>query len=425
MTLLPPTRFDGTLESGDKGVAAAFEATVNARGELDLTFEPIPAPRYMLELSLAGNPGGRVKYASLSGVGPSGEELASTTFFVAGSRTNTEDDPPVVSIRGHCGRAEIRRALPQPFERPQLLWHLRQFQVGRPLRRDTSVGTVVASGGEPNKEDPQELTGFLGVQASSDTVADGWWDAAYAMLDHVARVMSLAVGRYLTPYVERRINGSDDKLLVWRRADADVPFLPPFHWLNLRSIFERACDSAATHTELVKKLDPAFQWYCAPASYNEIRLVAAMTALEHVLSHSGPKALMPDGAFRKLTKQIRGAIDILAHPSAAALKERLPELNRPSFADKLTRYLAERGIPIDDLPEDGIRKMIRARNAIVHRGTYYDKSATNQADIWEHIHLARELVARILLDVLGFTGNYFSYLHGHRQLSFPSCKPVG
>lgn len=86
-------------------------------------------------------------------------------------------------------------------------------------------------------------------------------------------------------------------------------------------------------------------------------------------------------------------------------------------------YTDKHKIVIADFPGGGLPAVIAARNAIVHRGVYRDINAPEQADLWEHISIARELVIRIFLNAIGFRGVYWSQLHKGRPLSFPACEP--
>jgi hypothetical protein len=55
-----------------------------------------------------------------------------------------------------------------------------------------------------------------------------------------------------------------------------------------------------------------------------------------------------------------------------------------------------------------------ARNAVVHRGHYYDDdtNAAENENLWEHILVTREVVVRFILTALGYKGRYISFLGG-------------
>jgi len=150
-----------------------------------------------------------------------------------------------------------------------------------------------------------------------------------------------------------------------------------------------------------------------------------MTALENTLESAYPEKtnqIAPRAIFKKFEKAVRALIKQRGFPQA--LREKLPELNRPYLLEKITKYINDREIVIDDFPKNALKEIIKARNAIVHQGIYFDYVNPTQVDVWEHVMVARELVVRIFLKVLRFEGNYFSLLHEGKQLRFPSCRVV-
>jgi hypothetical protein len=88
----------------------------------------------------------------------------------------------------------------------------------------------------------------------------------------------------------------------------------------------------------------------------------------------------------------------------ANLAGKMEDLNRRSFRDKVTLLAAQWNVPLNDIPSKGLEKAINARHRIIHRGQYYDDPTINQVDpdLWEHIVLAREIIVRMVLTVIGF-----------------------
>lgn len=99
------------------------------------------------------------------------------------------------------------------------------------------------------------------------------------------------------------------------------------------------------------------------------------------------------------------------------------ELNRRSFRDKVEDLLATRALVTSDLPDGWLRAVTDARNIIVHTGVAPDLPAPDTR-LLDHIVWAREIVTRIVLDAIGFTGQYQSWLHRSEYLSFPGCRPM-
>lgn len=424
MSMMPTTRFDGQLAGYGETISVIFDAHVDNRGVLQLRFDPLPisSPALFLARDVAGSR--RVTYWNLTGNGAIGESFRSEKFYVSsfGHRSGP-DGLGTVEIEGSCSMAEVLRPMEQDVPKAQLVWRVRQFNTHRHLHRDMPTGRLLIAGHEP-AEDQQAITGHLAIVETDTPANPAWWADAERQLEHVTRVLSLACGTYLRPYVEQRIQGRTNTLRIYGRSDAAKPFLPPFHFLHLEPIFNHACDSFQDRYSAFRALDAALQWLLTPAHYDEMRLFTSMTALENLLEIDTrtQRTILKPTAFKKIATALRVHLVELGVPQTMLAK--LPELNRPSFADQLAAFFVARNLVIDDFPEDAIAAAISARNAIVHRGIYFDEARGPQTDLWDHIITARELVIRALLSALGFQGAYFSQLHGNKQIMFPTCCPL-
>lgn len=413
-------RFEGSVSGENWIVPVVFAAEVDARGELQLAFDPLPLTAETLKLR-TGESGQKALQWVLRGQGPAGETIHSTTFSITGYTHHVAEESEI-SFSGVCSQADIVEIIPQPLPYAELRWAMRRFRSFNWLQHPIEGGTIYAGGAAPDSQDSQLLTGTIIVKADVANVAPSWWVEADAHADHLRRVLSLASSVYLLPYVEIRLEGRERRLKVLRRSKAPKPFLPPFHFLNLGPIFTTACTPTPEVRARFLQLDSALRWLLAPGHYDESRLLGAMTALENIVEGAYPSNKFPivtKSAFEKFAKKVRTLIREENLPEAVIKK--VPELNRDSFIDKVQRYVDEHGIVTADFPNGGLDPVIKARNAVVHTGIYF-KDTPGQIDLWDHILVARELVTRILLDALEFEGNYFSYLHGDQQLRFPSCR---
>jgi len=419
VSVLTETKFTGTLKGKGATVPASFHASIDSRGALCLRLDPIPFSKEAFTFWNDGD-GRYSEHFSLTGVSAGGDTFTSDSFSLTSRTHRVEQMESQLDFQGHCAEAVLEQRTPEPIKPPQMRWYFRQFETFHTHRHETAFGRVEVAGAR-HPSDDQALTGYLAISARDDTHAT-WWNTAEATLAHVARVLSLASGTYLRSYVTVRLDGTVTRLQVNRRSDAAAPFLPPFIHLNLGPIFRQACESFATQQDRLLALDPALRWFLAPAQYDEARLLQTMTALESIVDSSDKaEPLMPEG-FDTVATTVRAALRALNVP--AAMLDKIPELNRRSFRARLQAYLCERAIVMADFPADSVRRLIKARNGIVHRGVYYDDSRGTQTNIWEHIVHARELVIRVILAAIGFRGNYFSMLHNHRQIAFPECRPV-
>jgi hypothetical protein len=102
---------------------------------------------------------------------------------------------------------------------------------------------------------------------------------------------------------------------------------------------------------------------------------------------------------------------------------KLRELNRRPFSEKLGELLHRQPFPTNDFPADWLKSATEARNVIVHTGISPDLPATS-ASLLDHVVQVREIVIRLMLAAIGFTGQYQSWLHHCADLSFPGCSRI-
>lgn len=422
MPVFSTTRFTGQIVHGEVVQPLTFDVAVDDDGVLQLLIEPVVAgdvPVSLLQLS--DETGRQVAWMTLTGTAADGQAFTSDTFHVTGYSHRSNE----IGLTGACAEAEITTSLAEPAATSKLWWGLRRFRSFGWLHADTDIGRVAIGGAEPDPARPQLLSATLAIQR--DGVADtDWFEGAAEQLEHVARVMSFASGAYLRPYVARLVAGDRAVLRVFSRSDTTEPFYPPFVFLNLEPIFSLACAADTTARAAFAQLDPAVRWLLTPGYYDEIRLMAAMTALENLVDQAFPgdaALFVKPSLFKKAASAVRAMIAERKLPEG--MKAKVPELNRRTFVEKLDAYVAARQVVVSDLPAQMLRDMINARNTVVHTGVYFDPEIQNQPDLWDHLLLARELVTRLLLAELGFIGNYFSPFYGpNRQLRFPSCRPL-
>lgn len=193
----------------------------------------------------------------------------------------------------------------------------------------------------------------------------------------------------------------------------------------MRSFFESPCDA--------KNLWMALEWSAMDATYNEARLVNAMTALENLVSSNtrDVRHLLEDKLFSKLRKVLAATIKQFADEHALAdslptiveeMTAKLSELQRRALRRKLDILVRRWGVPMDGITSAMIRDALNARNEIVHEGRYYVEGET-RPELWEHFCVVREIVTRLIFRALGFQGGYVSHLGGYHHATFPPTKP--
>jgi hypothetical protein len=74
---------------------------------------------------------------------------------------------------------------------------------------------------------------------------------------------------------------------------------------------------------------------------------------------------------------------------------------------------------MDGISDESIKAAKQARDRVVHRGQYYEDAKEDEADLWTHVTVVREIVTRFLLTAIGYKGRYFSYIGGCHDAVFP------
>ena len=201
-----------------------------------------------------------------------------------------------------------------------------------------------------------------------------------------------------------------------------------FHYLNLQPVLDLAVNRYTEELRDQTGLAVALEWFVHHPRYSELQLIAAMTALEHLVSvfeqkNGSPKILKPE-LFAKLLETVRPAWRKtleeefkLPHDLTARMDAKLDPLNEGNFRDKLKAMLDAYTVPLADLEIQRINDAVAARNRVIHVGLYRNKE--DEANLQQHVAVLRELLKRICLTLLQYEGQYFSLLNGPQWMHFP------
>lgn len=423
MPFLKPTSFQGKLRRQGHSVDIKFIAQIDDDGVLELKIERIPFSREAIDLYKFGKPGQRVDYLTLDGDSDDGWSIHSEKFMVTKSGHSSEVGREI-EYQGRCIVAELRRDLDQPAKRSQISWFVRKVRAVHVLSWSGPIGRVDAGGKIDVASDSQYPSGVIQITHPVGEADAEWWSESERFLTHIARVLSFGYDTYLMPLIEQKVH---QKKLVWRiiqRGRTAPPFLAPFHEVYMEPIFRRACESFATHRDEVVALDPAIRWLTAQVALWEQRLINAMTALECIIDRTAPEGtrqFMSDKEFKPIKKSLKKFLRESGVPIGMLVK--IMDLNRRSIKEQLESLLKDRAIFVDDLPPFWIEKVIKSRNLLVHTGVVPEAISENGVT-FEQIVWTREIVTRLILERIGFSGSYCSWLHNHDQYHFPECEKM-
>ena len=76
-------------------------------------------------------------------------------------------------------------------------------------------------------------------------------------------------------------------------------------------------------------------------------------------------------------------------------------------------------VPLGGISEAKLRAALNARNRILHRGQYYEDKIVTDDDLWVHVTVIREVVLRFLFTIIGYSGDYCSYVDRPHDTRFP------
>ena len=413
---LSPTRFEGTLAGHGKNVPVTFEARIDALGVLHLHLDTMRYSPAAGALHIHQRPGSPVDL-QLIGESAAGHRFRSDSFSITRYRHGSDFE-----LQGDCYDAEIDLSFDPSHDTSQdtRAWRVRQLATLRRIAHDTPLGRVIM-GGPRQDQESQDPDGFIAVHRPKGDMNPNWWEESEQLLTHVARVLSFARDSYLRPVIEERYDQGKVTIRIARHGRASTPYMTPFHSLDMQPIFVCACETFFTRHDEIEELDAAIRWLTAPVAYDESRLINAVSALENILARCDIEQIdffLENAEFKKVAKAVRAALKTAKAPEEMTPK--VSELNRRALGQKVEALLSVRGIVHEDFPDSWLATVIKQRNVIVHTGVS-PECREFETDTIDHTIWAREIVTRIILERLGFTGGFRSWLHGDEQLRFPEC----
>jgi len=272
---------------------------------------------------------------------------------------------------------------------------------GKNFNRDSITGYAqITALGEYSQCDPSWLV---------------WAEArVYDMLD----ALSFACGINLLP----RVTWS---LLPSAKLKLRVMIRPDTVKVGFGAISERSYDSylRAVSRSLEKSeyenIRSALAWMIIPQSHSEMRLYAAATTIENLIRNGLEQkdhALIEASAFELILLEIRKVL--ASYIDDRDIVQRLSPRNDVGLRVKVERLMQKWGAPNTNLPKNALRDAIHARNQVIHRGAYDDDQGNG---VWHHAMVLREIVVRLVLARIGFSGHYVSMIGAHHERSFPEC----
>jgi hypothetical protein len=270
----------------------------------------------------------------------------------------------------------------------------------------------------------------------------GWAVKCESRFDLLLEVFSIGEGRRIRWGVKEVYFGSElMQVELVSLGTADKPFQPMFPHLNLRPVLEFALKNYTKELRDASGMQYAVAWFLMAHAYTEVRYVAGMTAIEHLVSKhieghvpKGRRGILSKAAARSVRKTLREALDksidylkkkgSLPHEeelrARLLLENAVSNVNKKPLRVQLRAMLAFYGVPLDGL-EEHLDRMVSARNDIVHRGFHESGESDDRLRFLEDV--LRELLKRIFLQILGYQGRYDTWFREHAYVEFQPGKP--
>ncbi len=269
--------------------------------------------------------------------------------------------------------------------------------------------------------------GLVRVSLSSQEGGDPF-EVADSGVERALAMLAFGLGTSLRWHTRQRMDAGRCECLL-RTTPASAPsHHAPLHPHILREFVVGHADAFSTEALNRSGLDVAIRWSLARPAYDEQRFMAYMTALEHLADcfvASEDSGLLTHATFNRLKKRLTATIDeeqreadaTLGSPDTpeqwAELRANLKFLNHGSLRRRTEKMLAHYGVPMESLSQ--WTEAIAIRNKLVHKGAVDDYETFYRLE-----SLIRELVVRVVFSVVGYVGQYRSWLAGHEWRAFSS-----
>ncbi len=432
--------FSGLLQANGSEITLSFSARIDQAGEVEFDFVPLALSndtRFIMDNWRSE--GSKVRCYSLYGKSEDGFEFKTDDlYFNSLGPISSKETGSFMCLKGGCSSAKFYRKLSEPISKPIIRLYVKGFQNFRQLKSNCLLGTVTMDGKRAIDE-PDTITGYIEVLPVTEPAnLSEWRSESDKLLEHLRQVMSFASASVLQAPITKYFSGNNLEIVALSQVRQKSAPMRTIHFLNQQPVFDSAVMSFFNPPIKIKNLFFAIEWFAMDSTYNEVRLINAMTVLENILASNlddKETLIQPKKEFnktRKLLRQvIRDCIDKWmpeetrrAEEILLELNERLADLNRRSIFKKFQILVDRWSVPLDGISDEDLKAAKRARDLIVHRGHYYEGDQEAAVDLWQHVSVVREIVVRIILTAIGYKGGYCSYLGGYHESQFPpSANP--
>ncbi len=416
--------FSGTIARGDVVAPIRFRVRFGADGELRFRVYPLRMTRESMALQSdwAAKDSNKSPLLKVSAISSGGIRFESDGIVIKGTSTPFRGGHHYVTLKLNYTSATFTKDQDNGDAPPTIRWTLRGFESFPAVEGECALGKVVWAGRYPERSQ-DKVSGTASIEAAGPVANTAQWVAeAERLFEHMRLVMSLAMSRQVDypvrdTWVEGQWRREAFSQTKSRRSNAHL-----FHPMVLQPVFDAALSSHFDPPFPASGLNYAIEWLTMYATYSEMRLTNAITALEHLANANmseGDRHYLDPKSFDAFSKRLRDfattdlpiltedrdeAFTKAAMEMRTEMKSKLQDLNRRPLLDRILMLARRWNVPLDGLAEKDLRPAIPARNAIVHHGYYYKpgQAKQGQRDLWDHVLIIRELAIRFVLTAIGY-----------------------
>ncbi len=426
--LSQPLCFSGSIKANGSEAPLTFQAHISSFGKIEFDFDNIALTdesRFIADQLWS--------FGDFSLSGKSEDDTALSIDNLDLNDSEVDFDQNIISLRvSRCRKAKFARKFDNPDQSIRRWLKGFRSDPARPLIQKCQLGTIVM--GECHVDDPNEISGFIKIEINEEPLDfANWHDEANKLLDHVLGIMHFATGRrFKMPIIENYTGKSLEVIVLSQTGENTVSEIPVCSYIYRQSIFNAAVTSYFTPPFTVINLLGTIEWFIMDSSIYEVRLIHAFTALENIIASNledseNGKLVLSAKEFDKHRRALRGVIkkciekwsidDIdKRNNELKKINEGLADLNRRSLREKLSILAKSWAVPLEDITENQITAAVKARNLIVHTGSY---NLGSDKEKWEHLTVIREIVIRFIFTAIGYQGNYISHLGEFHSSQYP------
>ena len=421
---LESKQFSGTFKVGEDEFPATFEVRADYDGRLQISLMPLPTQHALALQNTIGEPGSPVQNISLTGSNENGETFLSHTVSVSGVRMTIPNDNPG-QIRLSMREAKVAGVLDSPALYPAMRLWFRGFKSSFNAPVKTLLGLVEVRGSYKSV-DASEMSGFVAVHADDGTDLGGWAEKADNFLTFMHRGLAFARGgRLQTPGVEHYFG--DRWEATYYDGSGFQGGLAPIHHLNQGPFIGALAKRFEEPKPFPDMLWTAVGMMNTDTSFDAVRLLMSMTALDAIVEHIMPKSMttvMPKADFLNVRDKLLATLSEVPLDDEVyrdILSSKIKQLNNRTLAQKLQTLRDYYALPSSVFTDEAIAEATKRRNAIAHPGGSSDKN-----EIWPKIILVREFVSQIVFHEIGYAGPYENYAVGYKtvQAKLDPAKPA-